>query len=398
MKLGAVSGNRYYRVGDQYYTESSYHADMWKGCLDIFDEIILSDRVIYTENVLPGQKQTLIKGIRFVELPNFRGFLSLLKTFPFMFLRSRKVACQADIWHLHGPNFGSFCIWFWLWFYKIPYSIELRGDQSVNPVYLKLRGVKCPRLVAKFMRFMLRLQLTSPVAVIGVSKSLIKDFSPRNNCATFAISDNRIPESLFGQARQWEEGSACRTIVCLGRCEAQKDPIGTMKVLARLDGKGFTNWKFIWIGDGPLETKAQDLAGKLGISEKVNFLGFIPWDDVFEILDTADLFLLNSVSEGLPRALMEGMARGLPAISTDVGGVSELLNPEDVIPMLKEEMLTDKLYEVLTDPARLTEMSRRNLETAREYSAEVLCAKKIEFYKNVRTLAEKFLNEKHKKV
>ncbi len=386
MKYGAVLSFRYNRVGNQYYTSSSYHADMWRECLQVFDEVIVAARVVHAEQVGAGEKPTLADSVKFAEFPNTCGAWTVLKALPQMFLQSRKVARQADFWMLRSTNFLSFCMWFWVRFYGIPYAIELTGDQSVNLAYLKLRGVKFARVVCWFMRFVLHLQLTNPVAVIGVSKSLPKKFPPRNNCPTFAISDNRIPESLFGQPRQWEEGSACRTIVCLGRCEAQKDVLGTMRVLARLDGKGFTNWKFIWIGSGPLETKAQDLAEKLGISDKVNFLGFVPWDDVFEILDTADIFLLNSVSEGLPRALMEGMARALPAIGTDVGGVSELLSPEDIIPRLQVDMAAEKLYKVLGDPARLTEMSKRNLATSRNYSSEVLKARKLKFYENIKQL------------
>lgn len=389
MKLGVVSGPRYSRVGEQYYTSTSYHADMWKECRGVFDEVIIADRVIHKDNVEAGQKPVLIDGVRFIEYPNFEGLWALVKTFPRMFWRARKAARQADVWHLHGPNFGSFCMWFWVWLYGIPYSLELRGEQSMNYTYLKLRGTRFPRLVSLIMRFLHNLQLTRPVAVVAVSKSLLQAFPPRNSCPTFAISDSRIPEELYGQERSWSDDSGCRTIICVGRCEAQKNPPGTMRALAKLDEKGFTSWKFVWVGGGDFDAKTQQLADELGLSDKVNLLGFVPWDEVFEILGTADLFLLNSVSEGMPRALMEGMARALPAIATDVGGVSELLHPEDIVPMLQDDVLADKLYEVLTDPDRLSKMSRRNLQTAKRYSASALSAKKVKFYGQLKDFASR---------
>jgi hypothetical protein len=56
--------------------------------------------------------------------------------------------------------------------------------------------------------------------------------------------------------------------------------------------------------------------------------------------------------------------------------------------MLQEDILADKLYEVLTNSIRLTAMSQRNIKTAKRYSAEVLSAQKIDFYKRLRRQVE----------
>lgn len=386
MKLGIVSGVRYSRVGEQYYTSTSYHADMWKECLEVFDEVVLAHRVVYREKLTPGEKAVLIDGIRFFEFPNSFGFWRALGATPKMFSKARKVVHQADVWHLHTPNIVTIFMWFWLWFYKIPYSLELRGDQSINSDYLKLRGVRFAKLIAFLIRSFMWLQMSSPVAVASVARFLVDLTKPRNNCPVHIVSNARIPTYLYGQPRIWENDSACQTIICLGRLEAQKNPFGTMKALARLDEKGFKNWKFVWIGDGPLKEETQQLADELGLSDKVELLGFVPWKNVFDVLDIADLLLLNSVSEGLPRSVLEAMARALPVIGTTVGGWTEILPEEDVVEPQRDDLLADKLYEVLTNPDRLTEMSRRNLATARNYSAEVLRVKKVAFYVQVRAI------------
>lgn len=387
MKIGVSCGVRYYRVGEQYYTSTSYHADMWKECLEVFDEVIITDRVIYSDKIEPGFKPTVLEGIRFLEYPNFEGVWALLKVLPQMFWRARKYARQVDVWHFHCVHFETFCTWLWAYFYRVPYALELRGDQDWTSTYLKLRGVKFPRLVRAVMWRIMALQLTKPVAAVGVSKSLIREYPPRNNCPTFVISDSRIPEQLYGEKRSWKGNSACRTIICVGRCEAQKNPPGTMRALAKLDQKGFTNWKFVWVGSGNFKEKTSRQADELGLSDRVTFLGYVPWDDVFKLLHTADLFLLNSLSEGMPRAMIEAIACALPVIGTNIGGVSELLHPDDIVEPMQDDMLADKLYEVLTDTERLTKMSRRNLETAKGYSKEILRAKKVAFYAELRTIA-----------
>ena len=386
MKIGVISGIRYHRVGDQYYTDSQFNAGLWQECLEVFDEVLLAHRVVYREKVAPDEKSVLIDGIRFFEFPNSTGYWGALGAIPKMLWKARKAVRQADVWHLHTPNIVSTCMSFWVWFYKIPYSLELRGDQSINSDYLELRGVRFAKLVAFLMRTFMWLQMSSPVAVVSVARFLVELTKPRNSCPVHIVSNARIPTNLYRQPRKWKNDSSRRIIVCSGRIEAQKNPIGAIRALAKLEEKGFKNWKLVWLGDGPLREETQQLADKLGLLDKIELLGFVPWQGVFGILDTADLFLLNSVAEGLPRAVLEAMACALPVVATRTGGWAEILSESDVVEPMRDDLLADKIYEVLTNPARLTRMSRRNLATAKNYSAEVLRAKKIAFYNRVRTI------------
>jgi glycosyltransferase involved in cell wall biosynthesis len=74
-------------------------------------------------------------------------------------------------------------------------------------------------------------------------------------------------------------------------------------------------------GDGPLRSRLEERARELGIAESVNFLG--PVSDVPGFLSRLDIFVLSSLSEGLPISILEAMAAGLPIVSTRAGGVSE---------------------------------------------------------------------------
>jgi glycosyltransferase involved in cell wall biosynthesis len=91
-------------------------------------------------------------------------------------------------------------------------------------------------------------------------------------------------------------------------------------------------------------------------------------------LDSADVFVLPSRTEGLPRALVEAMARALPAVATDVGGNAELLDPEFIIPVDDAAALADRLRRLWSDAALWQQQSARNLAVARTYSAERLDA------------------------
>jgi glycosyltransferase involved in cell wall biosynthesis len=79
------------------------------------------------------------------------------------------------------------------------------------------------------------------------------------------------------------------------------------------------------IGDGPLHDDLRRLAAELDLGEAVTFAGALGQDDIPRHLREADVFCLSSAAESLPVVLMEAMASGLPVVSTDVGGIAELV-------------------------------------------------------------------------
>ncbi len=111
-------------------------------------------------------------------------------------------------------------------------------------------------------------------------------------------------------------------------------------------------------------------------------------------LDRADLFVLPSHQEGLPRAAIEAMARGLPCVGSTVGGFPELLPAEDLVPPGDAAALARKLREVVTDPDRLDRMAARNLGAAREYREDVLRPRRTAFYEHLRAATTRWLQRR----
>ena len=86
-----------------------------------------------------------------------------------------------------------------------------------------------------------------------------------------------------------------------------------------------TNIKVIIIGDGSERKNLESLSIKLGLAEKIKFLGQIPNEKIPEYLVGADCFALSSLREGFGIVLLEAMAAGLPVIGTNVGGIKDII-------------------------------------------------------------------------
>jgi glycosyltransferase involved in cell wall biosynthesis len=86
------------------------------------------------------------------------------------------------------------------------------------------------------------------------------------------------------------------------------------------------------------------------------------------------------------------MARGLPCIGTGVGGIPELLQPEDLVPPNDAAALGRKLREVIADRRRMQEMSARNHERAKAFDEGALHARRTAFYRFVRNSTEQWIH------
>ncbi len=113
-------------------------------------------------------------------------------------------------------------------------------------------------------------------------------------------------------------------IVCVGRLVAAKGQHILLRAFSYLRSKGHAVHLTL-IGDGPDRASLEREAAELGLVPHVTFCGALNHDQTREQISQADLFALASFAEGVPVALMEAMAMGIPCISTNVAGIPELI-------------------------------------------------------------------------
>ncbi len=118
-------------------------------------------------------------------------------------------------------------------------------------------------------------------------------------------------------------------LVFVGRLEMQKDPELLLDAFAALGERpprsGDGAPALLLIGDGTLRARLERRAAALGVADRVRFAGLATPPVINDLLNAADLFVLASRYEGMPIALLEALATGLPAVSTRVGEVSRVL-------------------------------------------------------------------------
>jgi len=141
----------------------------------------------------------------------------------------------------------------------------------------------------------------------------------------------------------------------------------------------FPHLHILFIGDGDLRDALQDQVREMNLEENVHFLGLR--EDIPDILAASDSFVLPSLWEGLPMALIEAMASSLPIVATDVSGTRQVMVPGEtgilVVPGSARE-LTRAITELMTDPARAQAMGRQayqrveNLFSAQKQAREYI--------------------------
>ena len=174
-----------------------------------------------------------------------------------------------------------------------------------------------------------------------------------------AVIPNYVLTDMFRPIERKEERSGNR--VCfVGRLDEQKNLSALFEALKGLDVE------LVIVGSGPLRKELEEKAHKNGIL--VEFLGNIPHRQLPQILNSCDLFILPSLYEGHPKALLEAMACGLPVIGTDVPGIRELITHRETgyLSGTSPEEIREAIKEVLADRPLRERMGRN----AREFIVE----------------------------
>ena len=215
-------------------------------------------------------------------------------------------------------------------------------------------------------------QIASVSAAIGEATSALAE--PRR---PIAVVPNGADARAF-RPRSPEEVAAIRAelglpvdepvISYVGKLVPRKGVDHLVEALGLLAGRG-VRFTVVAAGMGEMRPALERRAAELGIADRIRFVGKVPHETVPMVMAAGDVFVLPSLSEGLPTVVCEAMACGLPVVATAVDGTPEIVRDGEtglLVPPRAPEPLAEALGRIVGDPELAAGMGRRAHEIAME--------------------------------
>lgn len=194
------------------------------------------------------------------------------------------------------------------------------------------RDLPSSSLFNRLLRQLLRLTYRRAASLIAVSEGVASDLIKSGFAHAdhvHAINNPSVTPRVMAAVgvvpdhRWYQDTDKVPIITSVGRLSPQKDHATLLRAFAMVRRE--KPCRLILLGDGPLGPALEDLAADLGVRNDIEFLGFVP--DPFPFVWASQLFVLSSSYEGLPNALIQALALGVPAVSTDCpSGPAEVLD------------------------------------------------------------------------
>jgi glycosyltransferase involved in cell wall biosynthesis len=166
----------------------------------------------------------------------------------------------------------------------------------------------------------------------------------------------------------------------VGRLVEQKAPDILLTAFA-IAAKAAPNARLVMVGAGPLEDDLRELVWKLGVADKILWLGE---RDARTVLAGFDCFALSSRKEGLPYVLLEAMAAGLPVVATSSAGVEILVDSNEngvVVPPDDPQAFGQALTDLATNPALLASCARAARDRAARFTVDAMVDATLDAYR-----------------
>ncbi len=267
--------------------------------------------------------------------------------------------------------------------HRIPYLVEVVGCTFDAYWNYGLKG----KFLAVPAFFVMRHYVKNAPYVLYVTSEFLQKRYPCKG-KTIGVSDvsieNTEPEkNHLEQEKLW----ANRKTLVLGTVAAvdvrYKGQEYVIKAIPLIEAKLGIKVKYELIGSGSPK-ELQKIAEEAEVADRVVIRGTIPHQEVFRWLDKLDGYIQPSMTEGLSRALIEAMSRGLPCIASNSGGNSELIDSRWIVSTTPRGKFSNRIGDAVCrmfSGSEFLEASIRNKRMAFEkYSSQYLNARREEFY------------------
>ena len=386
MQVDVVIEQRFYRCEqNQFWTDNAFPYAFWTRYLDTFSDVNIVARVSGVSVPKADWKRVDGQNVNFVTLPSYIGPVGFIKVLPHLIRILRKRRCVerkviyrvpsilATFYNLFATTSGQ------------SYGAEVVGDPADVFAVGANKNILRPFFKWLFVK-MLKAQCQGAVSLSYVTEySLQQRYPPSPSAFDTHYSSIQLEPCDFTQRLVYPISKPIK-IVCIGNltqpykgCDFMLETLAQLK-LQRID------CHVSWIGGGYLLAEMQKLAKQLGVDDHIEFVGNLAGRELIrKQLDQADMFVLTSRQEGLPRVLIESMARSLVCIATNVGGVKELISEAFIIERDNKNQLVAVIDRVSQlSEKQLLEIGTINYNKALEYKDASLGKRRQAMYQHLK--------------
>jgi glycosyltransferase involved in cell wall biosynthesis len=247
----------------------------------------------------------------------------------------------------------------------VPYVVLLRGGDIPGAMPEQMAWLQ------KASRPLIR-RIWSSAALVVANSGGKRDLALATG---WGIPVEVLPNGI--DAQFYNPGAGCRDgqdleILFVGRLSAVKGLDYLLLALGRVgQARPDLAWCLKLVGGGPRQTALREQARALGIESRLEFLGWLDSGQVAELYRRSGIFVLPSLDEGMPNALLEAMASGLPCLATRVPGSEELIQDGHngfLVPPADAAALASRLELLLGNAELCRELGRRARSSAEQRS------------------------------
>jgi glycosyltransferase involved in cell wall biosynthesis len=376
---------RFFRTMDNnFYTDSIFGREFFGRYLNTFEKLIIVARALNVDQIDPSWSQVDSDKISFYMLPHYIGPRQMLVNLRKINKTLKNVADLPCTFILRVPGFISMLLYKKLLKNGKVYALEVVGDPFDVFKPENFRS-KFAHLYQFFFSRELKLQCLKALAVSYVTKeTLQKSYPSKSSAISSYYSSVELPDYFFSKNERRYNNEQKINLLFVGSLSQKYKGLHIL-LEALVEVKKVTkNWSLKVVGDGCYLQYYEALSKELDIVDKVIFCGNQSnRKTMFEYYCSADIFVLPSLTEGLPRVVIEAMATGLPVIASAVGGVPELVEGCALVKSGNVQQLRDKLIEFMSEPEILMQRSIVNRVESESYRSSKLQLRRDVFFKEI---------------
>lgn len=261
--------------------------------------------------------------------------------------------------HLHSYPYVSM--------YAMKHKVKILHTIHNMPIFESKKSGR------KILKFLFKHKYAIPV---GISNIIAKETNELYKITDTPTIYNPVDVKKFASPAKKEHSTF--TFITVGRMSEQKNQKLLLETFASVR-KERPNTKLIFAGDGVLKDDLLVLANKLEL-DNVEFLGNVT--NIENYYAESDVFVLSSIYEGLPMTILEAMAAGLAIVSTDVGGVKDIVtNNGLLVPSQNLEALKEAMISLIDNRQQLLELSKNSYNNAQKFDIKEIAEQYEDLYR-----------------